>query len=71
MINRSKFTNSECTQVVSTGPEWNEWGACGKPVYVRTLSNGETIRMDTPYCETHCEEFHAGRMLDLEASMGN
>lgn len=66
-----KFTNDACIQVVSTGPEWNEWGSCGGPIATRTFPNGTVILLNTPFCKKHCEEFHAARMIDLEASMGN
>lgn len=66
-----KFTNDACIKVVSTGPEWDQWGPCGEPIATRTLPGGKVILLNTPFCETHCAEFHASSHLDIEHSMGS
>lgn len=70
-----KFTNEACPWVVQIDPPSEEnhgmgtYGGCGKPVHYRTFPDGERMRMNTPYCQEHAEEFSASRLKDPYAGM--
>lgn len=52
---RAKSTNETCEWLVGTAGD----GACGAEPWHITLPNGDRLRVNTPYCETHAREFHS------------
>jgi hypothetical protein len=70
-FSNTAFMNTTCTEVIRTGPGNQDWSRCGEGVYLVAIGDTMVIRMNTPFCEKHASKFHASRMRDLEASMGN